>query len=182
MIEKTVKIKICAEIYDLTDYPGDGPDDISEEYISRYLEGREADFEEEAPDAPSDEPIEMTVEGIFKKDDGGNVTLSYPEPEENGMAGCDTVISFNAAEPDSVTMTRYGAISTALAFDLKNRRQMCSYDTGIIPIEFCICTKNVKNSIGEEGGILLLDYSIEMRGVPTERNRMVIEVYDLFQG
>ena len=174
MNEKTVRIKITAKIYDLTDDPGDMPETLSEEYMRSYLEAGDESEEFEYDETA----YEMTAEGVMKLEDG-ILSVTYPEPEENGMGASETRISFDISSPQSVTMSRTGIISTAMVFDEKIKRHICSYDTGIFPIEFCVCTKGVTNGITKGGGILKLDYVIEMRGVQTERNVLILEVYDL---
>jgi hypothetical protein len=48
-----------------------------------------------------------------------------------------------------------------------------------MPIEFTVYTRNLRNTVAEDGGAILLDYYLEVRGVNTERNRLDIEVQPL---
>jgi uncharacterized beta-barrel protein YwiB (DUF1934 family) len=59
---------------------------------------------------------------------------------------------------------------------MNEKRQLCSYVTPFMPIEFVVNTRAVANKIKNGKGAMLLDYTIEVRGVNTERNKMIIEV------
>ncbi len=119
--------------------------------------------------------IETTSWGTLDTD-GNRVTVRYRENENIGFENCITSLIFFSDRRESLIMTREGDISTALKFDLNEKRQICRYETPIIPVEFVINTRSLHNTVDVEGGSMLIDYNIEIRGVNTERNRLFIEI------
>ena len=59
---------------------------------------------------------------------------------------------------------------------MKEKRQYCRYETPVMPVEFTVNTRKVHNTVNRDGGAILLDYNIEVRGTNIERNRLFIEV------
>ena len=111
----------------------------------------------------SSEPntVELTMEGRYH-DDGTRVTISYKEGELTGMKDARTAISFQKSEPQLITMTRDGAVRTAMVFE-PGRRHLCAYQTPYMPFELAVATKKVENRI-EENGSLHLVYTAEIKG------------------
>lgn len=125
------------------------------------------------------ERIEFTTDGTLS-DDGKRIELSYEESELCGMAGSRTTILFDKVSPGLITMVRTGTYSTSLVFNAADRRQRCMYDTGILPpFELCVLTRKIDNGLSFDGGTLTLDYIIEMHGVKTEFNSLLLEVREL---
>ncbi len=125
------------------------------------------------------ERIEFTTDGMLS-DNGMRIELSYEESELCGMAGSRTTLLFDKVLPGLITMVRTGAYSTSLVFNAADRRQRCMYDTGILPpFELCVLTRKIDNRLSFEGGSLALDYIIEMHGVKTEFNSLLLEVREL---
>ncbi len=121
-----------------------------------------------------EEVIEYTVFGEYSED-GDKVSISYDEPEDVGF-DCTTVLIFDKNDRSVLTMARTGELSAAFRFDLNERRQLCGYETPFMPVEFTVNTKRMANKVTEKGGGILIDYCIEVRGINTERNLMLIEV------
>lgn len=107
------------------------------------------------------ETIELMMEGRYH-DDGTRVTISYKEGELTGMKDARTSISFQKNEPCLVTMTRDGAVRTAMIFE-PGQRHLCMYQTPYMPFELAVATKRVENHI-EENGTLHLIYTAEIKG------------------
>ena len=119
---------------------------------------------------------EYSAEGELTVDEG-TYTIRYNEPESVGMDNCETSIIVSEDSKETVTMSRTGSVSMACRFDSKDRRQLCCYETSVIPVEFFIQTRKVYHNIKSDGGSILLDYCIEIRGVNAERTKMFLEVY-----
>ena len=119
--------------------------------------------------------IEYTALGKYKEENGKAV-ISYSEPEEAGIDNSVTSLIYSTTDRSVVTMIRTGDMNAAFRFDMNERRQLCSYETPFMPVEFTVNTRNVANKIKNGSGAMLLDYIIEVRGVNTERNKMLIEV------
>lgn len=166
-----VRIKIKSTVTDLT---------LAEKYKST-LKGGFFTAEDgtvlpyEKMNEECEQVISYTVLGEYREENG-RVTVSYTEPEDVGLE-CVTSLIFDKNDRSSLTMIRTGELNAAFRFDMNERRQLCSYETPFMPVEFTVNTKKVGNNISEEkGGAIVLDYCLEVRGINTERNRMFIEV------
>lgn len=163
---KNVKIKIKSQISDLM---------LSEVY----------DFEFEDDESHSShlhDNIEYSTQGILSVD-GDNVKISYEENELMGLEGCETSLHFNKVTPDVITIMRTGSLISGFVFDPSDKRQICTYETEFMPLEFCVYTRTVGNNLTyDNGGTLKLDYDIEVHGVRTERNRFTLEVKNFKDG
>ena len=125
-----------------------------------------------------DEVIAYAVTGEYTVENG-RISLTYHEPETVGCDNAVTSLSFDEDDRSALTMVRSGDMTAAFRFDNKEKRQLCSYETPFIPIEFIVNTRRMENSVGEQGGMISLDYFLEVRGVNTERNRLTVEVTPL---
>lgn len=134
------------------------------------------EFEEEIPDEQEPEgPIEMFSEGeLYITDE--RVIIAYDESELTGMEGSHTQVRFERNQEGLVTMMRSGNVSTILVFE-KGKRHICTYQTPYMPFEICVFTKEVKNTLFENG-VIELDYIVEIRGAQAERTQFKIEVFD----
>jgi uncharacterized beta-barrel protein YwiB (DUF1934 family) len=78
--------------------------------------------------------------------------------------------------PELVTMMRHGTVNTILVFE-KGKRHICTYQTEYMPFEICVNTKEVINTLLENGRIDL-DYIVEIRGAQAERTQFTIEIFE----
>ncbi|MBQ4064640.1 MAG: DUF1934 domain-containing protein [Clostridia bacterium] len=168
-----VKVRIKATVTDLV---------LAEKYKNACVngfftadDGRRLPYEEIG--AACDEVMSYTAEGEYRRE-GRRVTVTYEESPELGFS-CTTSLIFDENDREVLTMIRAGEMNAAFRFDKRDPRQLCTYETPIMPIEFTVNTRTVRNGLEETGGVLLLDYYLEMRGVNTERNRLLIEVQPL---
>ena len=169
-INVDVKIKIKSTVTDLA---------LAEKYTSTLKDGYfRSDSGERLPydmiSEECDEVIEYTVRGEYRTENG-KAYITYKEPEEIGCE-CVTTLIFDISNKNTVTMTRSGELNAAFCFDPVVKRHRCSYETPYMPVEFTVNTRKVANTVGDNGGAMVLDYCIEIRGVNTERNRLFIKV------
>jgi len=123
--------------------------------------------------------IEYFTCGKFIEEDD-KYAVVYEESEIMGLEGCETSISYKKDSPGTIIMARTGSIVTGLVFDAEYKRHLCTYKTDFIPIEFFICIRKIENNLSyDNGGILFLDYDIEIRGARTERNRFFLEILNM---
>lgn len=157
-----VRISITSQIRDLT------PDDDDDMSVSFGFDdgGYDVDIEVET--------IEYKTDGVLS-DDGETVSLTYDESEEIGFEQSSTTLSFSRSMPGTVTMVRTGSGATACRFSEAERRQHCIYNTYFMPIELIINTLAVENEYKNSSGRIALDYTVELRGLTTERNRLQID-------
>lgn len=155
-----VRVSIISQIRDLT------PDEDDMPVSVRLAEGDGADDDVET--------IEYRTDGLLS-DDGETVSLTYDESSEMGFEQASTTLSFSRSLPSTVTMIRTGSGATACRFSESERRQHCVYNTGFMPIELIINTLAVENEYKDSSGRIALDYTIELRGLTTERNKLTID-------
>jgi uncharacterized beta-barrel protein YwiB (DUF1934 family) len=110
----------------------------------------------------------------FLVDDGECYTVSYEESQLTGMEGSMSSVTFKHSDRELVNMIRSGAVSTAMTFK-PHCRTISSYQTPFMPFEVGVHCLTVKNMLAE-GGSLILDYIIEIRGGEAERCKMEFSV------
>ncbi len=132
-------------------------------------------------DAPDGEKNEYSLvsEGLLRTD-GERLELSYEETAIEGVEGCTTLISFDKNSPECVTVERCGALSSVFVIS-KGERLFSVYSTPFGALDMCIYAKKVENTLSEDGGILVLDYAVELRGLTAQRTRMEVKVKELSQ-
>ena len=139
-------------------------------------------FDEEADPSPAPfdclhtqmpDPTDLLIEGRLVTSPS-RVELVYEEGELTGMEGSTTEVGFDLDNAGLVTMMRHGTVSTVLVFE-KGKRHICTYQTEYMPFEICVNTKDVQNTLLEDGKIEL-DYIIEIRGAQAERTLFTIEI------
>ena len=119
------------------------------------------------------EKLEIISEG-YLEDDGDCYSVFYEESELTGLEGSLSVVSFRREDRELVNMTRSGAVSTAMTFR-PHCRTISAYQTPFMPFEVGVHCLRVKNTLDEDGR-LLLDYIIEIRGGEAERCVMEFSV------
>jgi len=119
------------------------------------------------------ETLEMITQGLVRQR-GGRIEIVYDEGELSGMEGSRTVVSYAKGEPDTVSMLRTGAVSTAMVFE-RGVRHLCTYETPYMPFQIGVFALAVDNRL-ERDGVIMLDYLIEIRGAQAERCKMTLKV------
>ncbi|MBQ7499465.1 MAG: DUF1934 domain-containing protein [Clostridia bacterium] len=121
------------------------------------------------------EKIEYSCVGTLCED-GDLIELSYEEPEDTGMEDSVTTLFFKKSQRSILNIRRTGDLPTGLIFDSEKRRQICGYEYGGVPLEFCIDTRSISNTVTYDGGKVELDYLVEFAGELTQHNKLGIEV------
>lgn len=165
MIKKNIRIKLTS----LREASNDS-------FFNEILGGEPMDeLEDEIPEEEPEGPIEMFSEGeLYITDE--RVIIAYDESELTGMEGSHTQVRFERNMPEFVTMMRHGTVNTILVFE-KGKRHICTYQTEYMPFEICVYTKEITNTLLENGRIDL-DYIVEIRGAQAERTQFTIEVFE----
>ena len=130
-------------------------------------------------DVPGGEKNEYSLvsEGLLCTN-GERLELSYEETAIEGVEGCTTVISFDIGDPECVTVERCGALSSVFVI-AKGKRLFSTYATPYGTLDMCIYAKKVENTLTAEGGTLVLDYAVELKGLTAQRTRMEVKVRKL---
>lgn len=111
---------------------------------------------------------------------GELLQLTYQE-ELGAEDGADTLaptqvcLTFSDAVCSPVTVSRSGDMRTVFTVE-QGARQYSTYHTPYGQIDMCVIGKKVENRIGLSGGVLVLDYAVELRGMITQRTKMTIRV------
>lgn len=148
-------------------------DAVYEKEIAELTEDVEIMVPEQLEGEQDGETLEMITQG-FVRVRSGRVEIVYDEGELSGMEGSQTVISYAKGEPQTVSMIRTGAVSTALVFE-RGVRHLCTYETPYMPFQIGVFALSVDNRLESEG-VIVLDYLIEIRGAQAERCKMTMKV------
>lgn len=115
----------------------------------------------------------LTSYGVFSREEDGSFRVSYEDSEATGLDGCLT--TFCLSPTGMLIMLRRGEIKTCMVFE-KGRRHLCDYGArGGVP-SVVLHTHSLSSDLTEQGGSLFVDYSVEIRGVRTERNELSIKI------
>lgn len=149
-------LQICGE---------DGFEALSDEFFSR--------FTDEITLGEEDDTYIFGVTGKLKKAGDNTLELSYADNES--LDGTFTVIRIDAAHPNMVTIMRNGGIVNTIVCE-KGVRHISVYDTPVMPFQLAVYTKKCEGAITfEKGGVLELDYMVELRGTDIQRTMLKIE-------
>ena len=108
---------------------------------------------------------------------GGKIEIEYAESEITGMDGSTTKLFFDTREPGLVSLLREWSVSSAFVFEA-GRRHLCVYNTPYFPIELCVDTKEMQNTLTYDGGSFHAVYLVEMNGVLAERAEVSITLFN----
>ena len=138
---------------------------LSDEFFSR--------FTDEITVGEEDDTYIFGVTGKLKKAGDNTLELSYADNES--LDGTFTVIRIDAAHPNMVTIMRNGGIVNTIVCE-KGVRHISVYDTPVMPFQLAVYTKKCEGAITfEKGGVLELDYMVELRGTDIQRTMLKIE-------
>lgn len=107
--------------------------------------------------------LEFSTSGSYY-DDGVTIRITYREAEE--LEGSRTTISFAKSDPESVFMTREGAMRCAISFKAKTL-DLSPYQTPYMPFLLATKTERVYNDI-EKSGTLRLEYTAQLKGAEAQ--------------
>lgn len=108
--------------------------------------------------------------------DGEQISLVYEENSEMGMGQCITMLNFNESDPCLIRLVRSGQVTGSMLFNNKNRFNRCTYNVSNMSFELGIYTRNINNTLTEKGGVISIDFIIEIEGKKAERNQIFISV------
>ena len=110
--------------------------------------------------------IELVTEGRLTRNEAGDFTVSYQETELTGLEGTTTMLHFDGPR---ITLLREGTVNSQMVFE-EGRRHLSMYETPYGALSVGINTRRVRNTIGESGGDLEIDYAIEIDNLVAGRN------------
>ena len=124
-------------------------------------------------DTEGEEPIELITDGRYYKKDG-RYYISYRESQLTGLGATVTTLR---VEPGCVTLLRAGDCPTHLVFET-GRRHVSLYEMAEGALTVALTTRSIHSTLSDEGGMLEVDYSIDMDGTCTGANLFQVQVRD----
>lgn len=103
------------------------------------------------------EVIELVTEGTMEYVDGG-WDICYEESDLTGLAGVTTTFR---VEPGKVTLRRTGKLRSEMVF-VEGISHDSLYQMEFGALLITVCAKQIQASIGDQGGVVDLVYSIEI--------------------
>ena len=124
-------------------------------------------YENAAPDV-----VELVTEGKLSRA-GSTYTITYEESEVTGMEG---TVTTSLVEGEQVTMMRLGEFSAQMVFQ-EGRRHLSLYNTPYGSMTIGVHTNHLLVDLDEQGGVVEVDYAIEMDHAVAGRNvfRIVVK-------
>lgn len=110
----------------------------------------------------------------------GHITLTYDEADDSTLGKTRNIIRFDRANPHSLSIQRSGELMNTLVCE-KGRRHTSVYNSPMLPmaLEACTYTRRCDVDLDEEGGVVFLDYMIEIRGADVQRTTIRMDIVPL---
>ena len=166
------------EEYDGCDEEEDEPDDSPAAELNRKLEEfirLISPSEEEEDDDTLIFETRGTIEKCFRD---GREVIEVRYTEDESMDGTETIIRVDKTRPHSALISHTGGVMSTLICD-EGVRHITVYETPIMPFEIAVYTKICRGGFTLDGGVLDLDYMLELRGADLQRTVMTIEAFPL---
>ena len=113
--------------------------------------------------------MEMMTEGRLFNNDGA-LCLEYEESEASGMGGSKTLRMVSGR---IVSIIRRGSSTTHMVFS-EGKKSYNIYKTPVGSVEMGIWPTSMELEIGEEAGVITLEYELEIGGQFTGSNMISI--------
>lgn len=101
--------------------------------------------------------IELLTEGQLEYVDGG-WNISYEESALTGLSGVHTLFRI---QPEEITLTRTGTLRSQMVFR-KGVAHDSLYQSEFGTLMITVCATNIFCQIGSDGGVVDLQYTIEI--------------------
>lgn len=110
----------------------------------------------------------------------GQITITYEEAPGSDLGQTKSAILLDRANPHSLSIERSGTLMNTLICE-KGRRHTSVYSSPMIPmpLEACTYTRRCDVDLDEEGGVIFLDYIIEIRGADVQRTTIRMNIVPL---
>ena len=159
---------------------GEDPDELPDaseaiDWLRRLLENALA-----LEDGGEDDTVEMVqyADGTMTRralpDGGIELAISYPENDSMG----DTVstVTLSSTDPDTVVIAREGDTSNVLICE-EGARHVTVFRTPMFCAEIAVVGRQVTSDVTyRSGGVLFLDYFVELHGAEVQHTQVTIEV------
>ena len=160
-----------------TEEEDDDPPESIHELIERIGEILGSAAEDENKEYDDDDLISQTT-GVMEKRTlaDGSLEISVSYEEVLPMEGVRTVISFNSCRPDVVSISRFGPVSSMIVCE-PGVRHTTAYQTPYAAFELAVVGRRCSTGVTYlHGGVLELEYFVELCGTDMQYTRMKIEI------
>jgi len=108
------------------------------------------------------------------------ITIQYEESPENNLDHTSSTVRIFRKIPHMLSIERTGTLMNTLICET-GRRHMSVYQAAILPrpMEVSTYTRKCDIDLDEEGGIILLDYIVEIRGADVQRTTIRMDITPL---
>lgn len=122
---------------------------------------------------PHDEPEQIELVTCGKYSHAGEETVfSYMESEMTGLGKTKTTFRVG---PKAVTLTREGALNAQMVFET-GRKHIFLYETPYGASSMGVDTRRLEHGLGETGGKMEIDYTIDLDSAVVSENSFIISV------
>jgi len=118
--------------------------------------------------------LEFTTDGLYSYENQVGC-ICYYESEVTGLVGTRTKVSI---KEDEVVVDREGSITSTMVFK-KGQRNSFLYNTPYGTATLGVDTRKITHNFNEHGGIMEIDYVVDMGHAAATRNRFLINVREL---
>jgi uncharacterized beta-barrel protein YwiB (DUF1934 family) len=125
----------------------------------------------QAPYMADEDSIELITNGEYAHESGETV-FSYMESEMTGMEGTRTTFRVS---PHMVTLTREGTLNAQMVFE-QGKKHLFLYETPHGAMSMGVDTRRLSTGLGDSGGEMEIDYTIDVDSVVVSENSFVISV------
>lgn len=122
--------------------------------------------------ADTNEMIEVVSPGKFEKINDEYYSAIYEETELSGMSGTKTSLVIT---PKKVLLEREGTTKSKMSFE-REKNDVSLYDTPYGTMDIEVRTKELKINMDDNGGQVLIDYTMVVGGEHTQSTNMVINI------
>ncbi len=121
-----------------------------------------------------DDSVELVTHGNFYKK-GEDYYITYDESEITGLGKTNTTVK---VEPNRVTIIRFGETRSHMIFE-EGEKHVSYYDMGAGSLTIGISTKKLRARLNDNGGRLVISYTMEINNSMTGENSFDITVSEL---
>lgn len=118
------------------------------------------------------ETITLSTFGDYRRSDGKDY-ISYIDMDPRGAKGDVTTLTIDGGY--KATLVKTGGTHSELVME-KGRRHICHYDTAFGNMMVGIKTDIIENQLTDEGGHVVLSYSLDVNSASISSNRLDITV------
>ncbi|MCL2162795.1 MAG: DUF1934 domain-containing protein [Oscillospiraceae bacterium] len=115
--------------------------------------------------------MELMTEGMFYRKDN-SYYLAYNESGQYGFDDANTMIEISDG---TLKFIRFGMINAQFIFQ-QGKKYISHYDTPHGSFTFCVFTNNINIDVDDNGGVINIDYMLELENGPSALNDFYVRI------